>query len=696
MNKQCRLALPARWTQCLERLATSSTSRAVREGLLWVVPTLLLSSCLVFVSVAGQLIGLPIETTQALAGVHAGLERITPLLISAAIAYVLALKQRLPRLPVAFLCLSNIVVATQLLEGYARMLSTLVVLISLAIPIAGIPILARLTNARWLPSFRAGIVSDNLREALNMVLPGILLTALLITFILLVRTPAAVLLDYHLSLPYLESPYLSGLLLSGLNSLLWFVGIHGYHALVPLFQGLEHAVSLNASDYLYNGSARYILNASQVAAFVFIGGSGATFSLALSLALFCRNGTLRLLGIASLPLAFINVNEMLLFGLPIILNPRLLIPFVISPMLNVLVSLSVISLGLVSAATVALPLNAPMLFNAYLASNGELAAIALQLSLIALGMAIYAPFVRQIDARIDGVEVITVRSLDKTFTRLHEEAALYSYDTVVHANVLHAMQAEENRRIRQISEYDFFLEYQPQICLSSGFCQGCEALLRARDPSGRIQPPGEFLGWLERVGLIKDLDLWVASAAIRQHQQWAEQRFNMPISINVTGYTLNDSAYRQRLVDLLAPFGRWFVVEITESELANDVDGIAQAFRQLRDIGVEIAIDDFGTGYSALSYLHQFEIDKLKIDRSFVIASSTLRGASLLDCLMLFGKRLDVSIIVEGVETDAQIDLLKHEKNLLVQGWYYSRSLSAEAFVAYVEAGGESERRRPA
>lgn len=669
----------------LETLAKTHSARAVREGLLWVVPTLLLSALILLVPIVGLYVGLPRHIADEFLEIHRALQTLIPMLIAAAIAYFLSLQHRLPQVPAAFFCLSLILVATHILAKYPNLVSATAIVLAMLTPLSVVPLLARLARLKWMPGIRSGVVSDNLRDTLNILLPCLIVIVLFTLLIHVIREPLNGLLDFKFKLADNGNPYLSGMLISALNSLLWFFGVHGYHALFPVFQQLDQAVALNAIELAASGSPSHILNTSQMAAFVFIGGSGATFALALCL-LFCRNRALRLLGLTSLPLALMNVNEILLFGLPIILNPRLFLPFLIAPLINVVLSLGAISLGIASPASVPLPLNSPMLFNAYWASGGQIGAVLLQLALIVVSTWIYLPFVRALDARGDGSEVIAVRSLDTTFSRLHEEASLYTYDPISHANALRRQQAEENQQIRQIAEYDFFLEYQPQVSPSNGACLACEALLRARAPSGQVRAPAEFLTWLERVGLIRDLDQWVAQAAVAQYLQWKSQGFESRISINVTGATLSDPVYRRRLLELLAPCGEGFIVEITESTLVNDADGVVAGINALRNIGVRVAIDDFGTGYSALSYLHRFPVDKIKIDRSFVLASTSTRGQLVLDGLIAFGDQLGLEIIVEGVESEEQRLALHSRNDILIQGWLYSRSLAPEAFVVFARA----------
>lgn len=669
----------------LDKLAGSDSMRAIREGLLWIVPSLIVSAgFLVFAVILKAMHG-PDVLIEALLLLHEDISHILPLLIAASIGYMLSIRHHLPRLPVAFLCFSYVAIAASLLEGYPRAAATFILFIAIASPLVNVPIMAWLHRKAWTRIAQVDIVGNNVRDALNLIIPGMLTAVLLAALLLLLlHTPLAAWMDAPMKLPFDEHPYQSGMLLSGLNSLLWFFGIHGYHALQPLFLVLDQAVALNASDALIAGGGPHLLNSSLLGAFVFIGGSGATFSLAIAILIFCKHRSLRLLALASLPIAFLNVNEILLFGLPIILNLRLILPFFTVPMLNVVLALAAAQAGLVAPASISLPLTSPVLLNAYLATGGDLSAIALQLGLVALGALVYAPFIRAIDREGESVSTIRVHSLDTTFTQLHEEASLYANDPVVFANSFRQLQREQNERIRQISEYEFYLEYQPQVALGSGLCTGCEALLRACDRNGKRQQPWEFLLWLEKAGLMKELDIWVASTALRQVKLWQASGFHLPMTINITGHSLDDPACRDRLVGIVGQAGGVLSVEITEQALAGDVDRVQAAIDEFHRVGAKVYIDDFGTGYSSLSYLHQFEVDAIKIDRSFVLAQQSDKGTKVMEGLMRFGEALDLKIVVEGVETQAQLDGLSSSQELVIQGWYYSKALSPEEIMRFV------------
>lgn len=681
-------ATAPRWPQALsdrlDRLAESDSMRAIREGLLWIIPSLLVSaSFLVLAAILNALGRAPLLAAFLLV-LHQQISDILPLLIAASIGYMLAIRHRLPRLPVAFLCFAYVAIAASLLREHPRAAATLILFIAIASPIVNVPFMSWLHRQNWTRIARMDIVASNLGDALNLVIPG-MLTAMLLagSMLLLQMTPLFDSFDLSLELPMIEHPYQSGMMISALNSLLWFFGIHGYHALFPVFELLEQAVAMNALDVQSGNAPMHHLNGALMGAFVFIGGSGATFSLTLAILFFCRHSALRLLAWASLPIALLNVNEILLFGLPIILNPRLAIPFFALPMLNVMLALAITQAGWVAPAVVSLPLNSPVWLNAYLATAGDLAAILLQIGLVLLGTLVYAPFIRAIDREGANASSIRIRSLDTTFTQLHEEASLYADDPVVFANSFRKLQRERNEQIRRISEYEFYLEYQPQVGRSAGLCGGCEALLRARDAQGNTQQPWEFLNWLEQAGLMKELDVWVANMATRQMLAWQASGLTLRMTVNVTGHTLEDPAYLDKLIGILARTKGAISVEITEQTLAGDIGRIRTAIAAVHRIGARVYIDDFGTGYSSLSYLHQFDIDCIKIDRSFVLAQQDAKGSKVMQGLLRFAEALDLDIVVEGVETEAQLQALASERELVIQGWYFSKSLSGDDMATY-------------
>ncbi|CAB3930472.1 PTS sugar transporter subunit IIC/EAL domain-containing protein [Achromobacter insolitus] len=668
----------------LAALAGASALRAIREGLLWTLPCLLITALFLVLSVIARQLGLPAALVDLLTGVHDKLSGIMPILAGTSIGYMLSFRHRVPHLPTAFLCLSYVRIAEGLMAPYPQAAATLVLFIAIISPLLTVPLMAWLHRRRWTQLAPDGVISENVRDTLNMVVPG-LLTAGLVVLALsaALQIPAVAQFNIPLGLASLDSPFTSGALMAGLNSLLWFFGIHGYHALTPLMSVMDQAAMLNSASQSAGYEGMYALNSTLLGAFVFIGGSGATLSLVAAILVFARSEPLRVLALASLPVALLNVNEILLFGLPLILNPRLLVPFILAPVTNVILALGVVQMGWLPSASTALPLTSPVLFNAYVAAGGGLGGVVLQIVLIAIGTSLYAPFVVALERQRQESGTVYFKSLDTTFTRLQEESLLYAHDPVVQTYADRARRNAENTRIRAISQYDFHLEFQPQVSLRSGLCTGCEALLRATGPDGARQAPLEFLRWLAQAGLMREVDLWVARQAVQQCLQWRRHDFALPMTINVTAGTLTSEDYLEKLIKVLAQADGQISVELTEDALVEDTQALHTAFDRLHAIGARVYIDDFGTGYSALSYLHQFEIDAVKIDRSFVVAQDSDRGALVLTGLLRFCEALNLQIVVEGVETDQQLKALESPAEIIVQGWYYSKALPGGSLMDY-------------
>ena len=672
-------------TQRLAALASTESLRAMREGLLWILPCLLVSAGFLILSECARVLGFDPQVVGFLSGLHNQISSVIPLLVAASIGYMLAIQYRLPQLPVAFLCLAHVVVATFVLREYPRASATFVLFIAIASPLLNVPAIAWLHRFRWTRLVNEDLVGHNLRGAINMVVPGAITALLLVVVLsLLLLIPYVAQLQGPQVLDALQSPYGSGLFVTLMNSLLWFFGIHGVYAMQPLFDVLDQAVVLNGAALAAGEPIKYLLNNGLLGSFAFIGGSGGALCLLLAILLFSKSKSMRLLAVASLPLSLFNVSEVLLFGLPIILNPRLFIPFLLVPALNAMVALTVVHLGWVSPAVASVPFTAPVLLNAYLSTHGDVAAVVLQVLLLCMGTLVYAPYVRAIHRQASEGGTVYLKSLDMTFRGLEEKGRLLELDPVLASHRTLARQAVELSRIQQISDYEFYLEYQPQVSTRTGLCTGCEALMRARDSKGTVHSPWEFLQWLAQARLMPDVDVWVASQAVRQYQKWKKNGFALPMTINISSSTLTDAAYGERLVEILAQAHGQVSVEITEDALVGDIQVTRQTIQKLQAIGAKVYIDDFGTGFSALSYLHQFPVDFIKIDRSFVVAQRDPKGAQVLTGMLRFCEALKLGVVVEGVETAEQLAFLSTGPELFIQGWYFSKALPGDQLQRFV------------
>lgn len=397
-----------------------------------------------------------------------------------------------------------------------------------------------------------------------------------------------------------------------------------------------------------------------------------------------KQPSFKVIALASIPIAAVNVNELLLFGLPIIFNPRLIIPFILVPMMNVAVSLFAIESGWVSSPSVSLPFLSPVFVNAWIATQGDIGAVFLQIFNIFLGTLIYLPFVLGLE-RSYSRHSIFFTALDTSYTRRQEEAFTLNDDPISTMQSRVRNEANLESHLEIISTKEFCLEYQPQIDANSLEIIGCEALVRAKDKSGNVEYPNRFIPWLEQAGMMKELDLWVVKNVVNDLDQWLRKDVSVEVSINITPQSLMDEQTLQEIERLVTPYAGNIHIEITEQSLLSDQRKITMAMNRLHLMGVQIFIDDFGTGFSSLSYLNKFEIDALKIDRSFVDALNSEKGKKVFNSLLGIASELQLNVVVEGVEKDSQLEAVPLRNGISVQGWYFSKSLSSNEFVRYYQ-----------
>jgi diguanylate cyclase (GGDEF)-like protein len=229
---------------------------------------------------------------------------------------------------------------------------------------------------------------------------------------------------------------------------------------------------------------------------------------------------------------------------------------------------------------------------------------------------------------------------------------------------------------------EFRLFYQPKYN-AGGQIVGAEALLRWQHPERGLLTPGLFINQAEESGLIVPIGIWVLDEACRQIKKWQQKGLaHRRISVNVSARQFGEKGFVEQVGEILTQAGinpSLLEIEITESMLANDLDGMKHQLEELEQLGVFIALDDFGTGYSSLSYLRQFPIHGLKIDRSFVHdITIDPHDAELTNAIIAMGHALKISVIAEGVETAEQLAYLKKCQCDEFQGYYFSTPVTAK------------------
>ena len=254
-----------------------------------------------------------------------------------------------------------------------------------------------------------------------------------------------------------------------------------------------------------------------------------------------------------------------------------------------------------------------------------------------------------------------------------------------------SMRTETARRLLLESELrlavesqQFEIVYQPQIDVRTGAVLGVEALLRWNHPEQGQLSPTQFIGVAEETGLIGPIWEWVLVSVLVQHNAWREAGVGaLTVGVNLSTAQLVDPGLPARLVEIAEVVGvrpQHIELEVTESMLMADFEGAVRNLGLLRALGIKIAIDDFGTGYSSLAYLRRLPFDKLKLDQSFTRdAVENAQDAAITRAIVAMARSLDVEVVAEGVETQAQRDFLEALGCTTMQGYLLARPMPAAA-----------------
>lgn len=268
------------------------------------------------------------------------------------------------------------------------------------------------------------------------------------------------------------------------------------------------------------------------------------------------------------------------------------------------------------------------------------------------------------------------------------------FDPEMHAAMRRRLALENDLR-RALSEAHFSLKYQPIVGLRDGRIVAVEALLRWEHPDYELRVPSDFIPVAEEMGIISPLGDWVISQAccdIGRLRRALPEAERLRLNINVACRQLKDPELALRLRRAMEAHGisaRQVSLEITESAMIDDFDGTLQRLSELRALGFGLQLDDFGTGYSALSCLHRFPLDVVKIDRAFLVTlESDPKYVAIIQAIISLAHGLDMRVTAEGIEDIRQYELMRKLGCDFGQGYFMARPLSAIDLQRVIAAGG--------
>lgn len=465
------------------------------------------------------------------------------------------------------------------------------------------------------------------------------------------------------------------LLLGGL----WFFGIHGGNVMEQVAQTFFLTANANPD---------VIVCKSFLDTFVLMGGCGATLCLLLALLLCSKNRGNKNLAWSTAPFALFNINELLIYGLPVLFNPMLVLPFLLTPLLSLGIAYGATVWGFLPVVTNSITWTTPVLFSGY-AAVGSMRGVVVQLVILAAGTALYAPFVRLSDGMQQTYERMALEELIQQFRREYDTPQAGGY--LGRPGQLGAMAKALAGQLRQdIQTHALPVYYQPQVD-AYGRTVGAEALLRWQY-CGNFIPPPLVIALAQEDGTYDALTACVletAAADAARFSALAEECF--VLSVNITAGQLDHTAFIDQVLELTARTGSEgrLCLEVTEEDALEQYHHIEANLERLRRAGISAAIDDFSMGRTSLRYLQNNAFQYVKLDGALVRQlPENARCRDIVHSIVALGKDLDFSVIAEYVETEAIQKVLLELGAELFQGYLYSPAIPAEELSAWIQTHG--------
>ncbi len=469
----------------------------------------------------------------------------------------------------------------------------------------------------------------------------------------------------------------------------WFFGIHGPDLLDPITHDVftrgvaANSLALNSGQAPTQIFTKYLFDV-----YIYMGGSGATLGLLLAVFLRSRDsGSRRIAALSIIPGMF-NINELVIFGLPIVFNPAFLLPFLFVPLILLTTTYLAIASSLVPPPVFQTDWTTPPVISA-LISTGSWRAVVLQLFNLGLSTLIYMPFVSLADeakkenrkkAFDDLVRTAVTGTRGPSGKRcIDRQGSLGSLARAL-ANDLHAALAAGDGRI--------LLHYQPRVDLVNRRVPCVEALLRWNNPVYGMIPPALAIAIAEDTELTGKLDNIILHLAFEQQKKWREERIFTTISVNVSESQLRDKDF-PALIDALysrhALPADAVMLEVRESLALDPEARYLSALRAIHATGIGIAVDDFGKGYQAISHLKRLPLTELQIDRALIRDIATNKSCQdVIATIQELCYKLGIKTTAEFVESNEQLETLLELNFSTFQGHLFSQPVPADECASFI------------
>lgn len=479
----------------------------------------------------------------------------------------------------------------------------------------------------------------------------------------------------------------SGILFIFLVHIFWLFGMHGSNILEPVAQKV-FVVALEKNQALVQAGMMptEVFTKTFFDTFVLMGGSGTTLCLVVSIFIWSKlKNQRRLAKMSSLPV-FFNINELIVFGLPIVFNPIFFIPFLSVPVILTVISYLSIKIGLIPYTVNLVEWTTPIFLSGYTAT-GSIKGGLLQLFNLIIGTLCYLPFIKL----AEGVSEINMKNnLEKVYTSFKKEEDRSMVSSLLSR---HDDTGSIARSLTADLEEDFSnnklqLFYQPQVDYE-GKVIGLEALLRWKHENYNFIYPPLIIAIAEEVQLIDRLGHWILDTACRDIKRIQEMNIpNIAVSVNVSAMQFENSRFKDEIQAILIKHSlqpQALEIEITEHLALASSRKIVNQIMSIKDMGVRLAMDDFGMGHSSLMYLKEYDFETIKLDGSLIKEiTSNSNCRNIISTIVTLGKSLNYNVIAEYVENEEQRQILHEIGCHHYQGYLYSKALPLDEVIDYI------------
>ncbi|HBG1250931.1 TPA: PTS sugar transporter subunit IIC/EAL domain-containing protein [Clostridioides difficile] len=479
---------------------------------------------------------------------------------------------------------------------------------------------------------------------------------------------------------------MSALLFIFLMHFMWFFGIHGSNVLDTVAKNLfENSMAININLVNNNQLPTEIFTKTFFDTMVLLGGCGSLLCLVIAIFLSEKRTNVRKLAkIASIPALF-NINEMLVFGIPIVFNYIMFVPFVITPIILTITSYVAMSTGIVPCTVSAVEWTSPIFLSGYM-STGSIRGSLLQVFNLCVGVMIYIPFIKMSQNRYtymfkNNIENLT--NLLKRYELTGEQPNILNHNGKIGS--ISKMLASDLKFAMKRGEIELF--YQPQVNYN-GDVVGAEGLLRWKHPIGGFIYPPLVIILAKEEGFLDELGEYIINKACIDLKK-SEKLLTNPVkfSVNISPDQLDDPKLPEQIKNIISSNDinpNMLGIEITEQIALSGSQIIIERINAIHNLGIKLIMDDFGMGHSSLIYLQNNNFDIVKLDGSLVKEILTnKRSSEIIMTIVNLSKNLDFDIVVEYVENIDQRDKLYGLGCEIYQGYYYSKAIPFEEFVEY-------------